>query len=104
MSTIGFCDRNDATGLTVEAVYDPRPLYAADAREVPTMGQQAVNESAGGVPRAWMHHEPCGLVNHHQDQALSVLPAVVLCLVLAELDDVLITACRGTSRRARKMD
>ncbi len=60
-------DDHDAAGVLVEAVDDARPLDAADARQaVAAMVDQRVDQRAGPVAGAGMHHQPGRLVDDDQ--------------------------------------
>ena len=61
---VGLGHHHQAAGVLVEPVHDARPLDAADAGEaVAAMGDQRVDQRAGGVAGGRMHHQPGWLVD-----------------------------------------
>ena len=58
---------HQAGGVLVEPVHDAGPLDAADARQaVAAMGDQRVDQRAGGVAGGRMHHQALRLVDHDE--------------------------------------
>ena len=64
MRLIGLGDDQQSAGILVEPMHDAGPRHAADAGEArAAMGDQRVDQRAGGVAGAGMHHEARGLVD-----------------------------------------
>ena len=64
VGAVGFRDHQQAGGVLVEAMYDPGPPDAADAREaVAAMGDERVDQRPGPVAGGGVDHEPAGLVD-----------------------------------------
>ena len=61
-----FCDDDSAAGFFVEPMDNPRALFPADAGKVSAMREERVDQRVLLVPRARMHHDPGGLVQHEQ--------------------------------------
>ena len=67
MGAVGFGHHHQAGGVLVEPVHDARPLDAADAGQaVAAMGDQRIDQRAGGVAGGRMHHQALRLVDHDQ--------------------------------------
>ena len=59
-------DDQQARGVAVQAVDDPRPGDAGDAAVVVAAGEQRVDQRAAPVPGRRMHDQPGGLVHDQQ--------------------------------------
>ncbi len=63
---VGLCHEEHARRVAVEPVHDPRPALAPDAREVPDVVEQRVDEGSGRVAGRGMDHEAGRLVDGDQ--------------------------------------
>ena len=67
MRAVGLGHHEQAGGVLVEAMHDARPLDAADAGQAsPAMGDERVDQRAGGMAGARMHGQALGLVDDDQ--------------------------------------
>ncbi len=64
MRPVALRDDQDAGGVLVDAVHDPRTQLASDAREVLAVGEQRVDEGAVLVAGSRVHHHAGALVDH----------------------------------------
>lgn len=58
-------------GILVQAVDNPRAEHAADARQVPAVVEQGVDQGSGGMARGGMHHQAGRFVDY---QKVRILP------------------------------
>ena len=64
MGLVGLGHDHQAGGVLVEPVHDARPLDPADAGQArAAMGDQRVDQRAGGVAGGRMHHQALRLVD-----------------------------------------
>ena len=67
MGAVVLGHHHQAGGVLVEPVHDARPLDAADAGQaVAAMGDQRIDQRAGGMAGGGMHHQALRLVDHDQ--------------------------------------
>ena len=62
---VPLCDDEDARRAAIEAVYDARPQFAADATQVLDVMEQGVDQRARLVAGPWVDHHAGCLVQHH---------------------------------------
>lgn len=74
MGCLGLCHHQDAGGVAVQAVDDPRPFHAADAGQVLTMGKEGVHQRPRGASRPRVDHHAGRLVD---DEKIRILIADV---------------------------
>jgi hypothetical protein len=65
MRRIGFGYQQQAGGLLIQAVDDPRSQDAADAGKVPAMEKQGIDHGSPAMSRRRMDNDSRRLIDHH---------------------------------------
>ena len=65
MGHLSFCHKNQARGVLVQPVDDPRPFYPADASKIRAMVQQCVHQRSREMTGRRMNHHSGWLIDDH---------------------------------------
>ena len=66
MSALIFCQQDQARGIFIQSVDNPRPLFAAYAFQVWRMTDGCVYQCARIMTSGWMNDHASRFINYHQ--------------------------------------